>query len=124
MHGKGLPQSMPSAQDYYNRELAGGPREAKRVLKERGLWSERGLVLECPTTQSTRLQPRGWLLCTFGIRKDACRERLKQWATVFCFISSFIASSILLSATGAKQNGLQGEIVDMTLKHWQRCPKP
>ena len=34
---------MSFAQDYYSHELAG-----KRVLKERGLWPERGLVLECP----------------------------------------------------------------------------
>ena len=62
---------------------------------------------------------------TFRIRNDACRKRLKHWVTVFCFISSFIASSILLSATGAEQNGLQGKIVDMTLKHLrQRCLKP
>ena len=64
MHGKGLSQSMSIAQDYYNRELAGKPKGIMRVLKERGLWPERGLVLECPTTQSTRLQPRGWLLCS------------------------------------------------------------
>ena len=63
-------------------------------------------------------------LRTFGARKDACRKRLKHWATVFCFIPSFIASSILLSTTGARQNGLQEKIVDMTLKHSrQRCLK-
>ena len=62
---------------------------------------------------------------TFRIRKDAFRKRLKHWATVFSFIPSFIASSISLSATGAEQNGLQGKIVDMTLKHSrQRCLKP
>ena len=61
----------------------------------------------------------------FRIRKDACRKRLKHWATVFCFIPSFIASSIPWGATGDKQNGLQGNIVDMTLKHSrQRCLKP
>ena len=37
MFGKGLPQSMTFAQDYYNRELAGKLKEMKRVLKERGL---------------------------------------------------------------------------------------
>ena len=45
MHGKGLPQSMPFPLDYYGRGI-------KRVLKERGLWPERGLALECPTTQN------------------------------------------------------------------------
>ena len=55
MHGKELPQSMSFAKGYYNRGLAGKPNGIKRVLKERGLWPERGLVLECPTTQSTRL---------------------------------------------------------------------
>ena len=49
MHGKGLPQSMSFVKDYYNRELAGMPKGIKRVPKERGLWPERGLVLECPT---------------------------------------------------------------------------
>ena len=79
MHGKGLRSQCHLQQDYYNRELAGKLKEIKRAPKERGLWPERGLVLECPTTQSTRLQPRGRLLCTFGIRKDACRKRLKHW---------------------------------------------
>ena len=52
MHGKGLPQSMSFPLDYYNLELAGKPKGIKHVLKERGLWSERGLVLECPTTHN------------------------------------------------------------------------
>ena len=52
MHGKGLPQSMSFSQDYYNHELAGKPKGIKRVLKERGLRPERGLVLECPTTHN------------------------------------------------------------------------
>lgn len=52
MHGKGLPQSMSFPLDYHNLELAGKPKGIKRVLKERGLWPERGLVLECPTTHN------------------------------------------------------------------------
>ena len=36
MHGKGLPQSVSFAQDYYNRELAGKPKGIKRVLKSAG----------------------------------------------------------------------------------------
>ena len=52
MHGKGLLQSMSFPLDYYNRELAGKPKGITRVLKERGLWPERGLVLECPTTHN------------------------------------------------------------------------
>ena len=35
--------------DYYSRELVGKPKRIKHVLKERGLWLERGLVLECLT---------------------------------------------------------------------------
>ena len=54
MHGKGLLQSMSFAQDCYNRELAGRPRGIMRVLKERRLWPERGLVFECPTTHNRR----------------------------------------------------------------------
>ena len=49
MHGNGQPQSMSFAKNYYSRELAGKPKGIKRVLKERGLWPERGLVLECRT---------------------------------------------------------------------------
>ena len=61
----------------------------------------------------------------FRIRNDACRKRMKHWAIVFSFIPSFIASLISLSTTGAEQNGLQGKIVGMTLKHSrQRCLKP
>ena len=52
MHGKGLPQSMSFAKNYYNRKLAGKPKGIKRVLKERGLWLERGLVLQCRTTHN------------------------------------------------------------------------
>ena len=52
MHGKGLPLSMSFAKDHYSRELAVKPNGIKRVLKERGLWPERGLVLECPTTHN------------------------------------------------------------------------
>ena len=59
MHGKGLPQSMSFAQGYYNREIASKPKGIKRVLKERGLWPERGCVGVSNHTQSTRLQPRG-----------------------------------------------------------------
>ena len=52
MHGKGQPHSMSFPLDQHNLELAGKPKGIKRVLKERGLWLGRGLVLECPTTQS------------------------------------------------------------------------
>ena len=49
-HNKGLPQPMSFPLNYYNPQLAGKPKGIKRVLKERGLWPDRGLVLECPTT--------------------------------------------------------------------------
>ena len=49
---------------------------------------------------------------TFRIRKDACRKRLKHWATVFFFIPSFTVNSVLSSAIGAEKNSLQGKIVD------------
>ena len=39
----------------HDRELAGKPKGIKRVLKERGLWPERGLVLECPATHTRRV---------------------------------------------------------------------
>ena len=115
MHGKGLSQSMSFAQDYYNRELAGKPKGIMRVLKERGLWPERGLVLECPTTQLTRLQPRGWLLCSpnsWGREGLSGSERAPEgrgWSTgPLCSV----LSQVSLSATDAEQNGLQGKIVD------------
>ena len=66
------------------------------MLKERGLWLERGLM-DCPTTAIDQaatqrvvamlaefLRQRG----TFRTRKGACRKTLKHWATVF---PSFIA---------------------------------
>ena len=43
---------MPFPLDYHNLELAGKPKGIKRALKERGLWPERGSVLECPTTHN------------------------------------------------------------------------
>ena len=50
IHGKGIPQPMKFPADYHNSELAGKQKGIKCVLKERGLWPERGFVLECPTT--------------------------------------------------------------------------
>jgi len=38
--------------DYYDRDLACKPKGIKRVLQERGLWPERGLVLKCPVTHN------------------------------------------------------------------------
>ena len=38
--------------NYHSLELVGKPKGIKRVLKERGLWPERGLVLQCPTTHN------------------------------------------------------------------------
>ena len=52
MHHKGRPQSISFPPNYHNLELAGKPKGIKRVLKECGLWPERGLVLECPTTHN------------------------------------------------------------------------
>ena len=52
MHRKGLPQLTSFPLGYLDLELAGKPKVIKRVLKERGLWPERGLVLECPTTHN------------------------------------------------------------------------
>ena len=46
MHGKGLLQPMLFPLDFYNRELVGKLKGIKRVLKERGLLPERGLVLD------------------------------------------------------------------------------
>jgi hypothetical protein len=50
IHEKGIPQPMTFPMDYYKRELAGKQKGIKRVLKERGLWPEQGLLLDCPTT--------------------------------------------------------------------------
>ena len=44
MHHKGRPQPMSFPRNYHNLELAGKPKGIKRVLKERGLWPERGLT--------------------------------------------------------------------------------
>ena len=84
MDHKGRPQSMSFPPNYYNPELADKPKRIKHVLKERGLWPERGLGLELPTTHNRPgcsseeaavlaefLGPRG----IFRIRKDGYRGR-------------------------------------------------
>ena len=53
---------------------------------------------------------------TSRIRKVACKRRWRHWATECFFILSFTVSLILLSATGAEQNGLQEKTVGSTLK--------
>ena len=67
MHSKGRPQSMSFPLDYHNLELAGGLNRIKRVLKERGLWLEGGLVLHYPT-------PRNRLSCNSDW--DCCARRV------------------------------------------------
>ena len=121
-----MPQSMSFPLDYYNRELAGKPKGMKCMLKERGLWPERGLVLECPTThidQAVLLRVAAALAGslrqngTSRIRKAACKRRSEHWAAECFFTLSIIVSLILSSATGAEQNGLQEKTVSSTLKH-------
>ena len=116
MHGKGLPQSMPFSSNYYNHELAGKPKGIKRVLKERGLWPERGLVLECSATHN-RLGcgPEGGHCARrileaerdFQDQKGHLQEEVEALGHRVLFTLSFIVSLILSSATGAEQNGLQ-----------------
>ena len=52
IHHKGWPQPISFPPNYHNLELAGKPKGIKRVLKEHGLWPERGLVLECSTAHN------------------------------------------------------------------------
>ena len=96
MYGK-VPQSVSLLLDYYNRELVGKLKGIKRVLKERGLWPERGLVLGCPTTHNRPGCTR-WLLrspSSWG------RTGSRRWAAECFFTLSVIVS--LISA-GAEQN--------------------
>ena len=64
MHHKGRPQSMSFPPNYHNLELAGKPKGIKRVLRGRGLWPERGLVLECPTAHNRPGCDLRGLLCS------------------------------------------------------------
>ena len=54
IHSKGSPQKMTFPADYHNTQLAGKAKGIKRVLKERELWPEQGLLLECPKTQDRK----------------------------------------------------------------------
>ena len=81
MHGKGRPLPPP---DYHNLELAGKPKGMKRALRERGLWLERGFVLERLTTQNRPGCNSEGACCTrrvleeekdFRVRKDAYKRR-------------------------------------------------
>ena len=61
---------------YYSRELAGKPKGIKCVLKERGLWPKRGLVLECPTTYNRPgCAPEGAVLAEFLRQSEISRIR-------------------------------------------------
>jgi hypothetical protein len=85
IHEKGIPQPMKFPAHYYDRDLAGKPKGIMRVLQERGLWPERGLVLKCPVTHNRPgCDHHGSVLVEFleqkrifEIRKDAYRKRLK-----------------------------------------------
>ena len=50
IYRKGTTQPIKFPADYHYSDLAGKQKGIKRVLKERDLWPEQGLVLECPTT--------------------------------------------------------------------------
>ena len=101
IHEKGIPQPMKFPADYYDRDLAGKPKGIKRVLQERGLWPERGLVLKCPVTHNRPGCDHHGGCCArrvlgaekdFRNRKDAYRKRLKTWAIGSFSIQNFIAS--------------------------------
>ena len=114
--------------NYHNLELAGKPKGIKRVLKVRGLWPERGLVLECPTTHNRPGCDSGGGCCArrvpeaesdFQDQKGRLQEDVEALGHHVLFYPSSIVSSILSSAqtTGVEQNGLQGKTADITLKH-------
>ena len=87
MHRKGRPQSTSFPLDHRNLELAGKPKRTKRVLKVRGLWSERCLALERPAAHNRPSCNSKGGFCIrrvleeegiFEIRKDAYRRRQKH----------------------------------------------
>ena len=114
--------------NYHNLELAGKPKGIKRVLEVRGLWPERGLVLECPTAHNRPgCDPEGGCSARRVLeaerdiqdQKGRLQKEVEALGHRVLFYPKFHCALNLSSAqaTGVEQNGLRGEIVGVTLKH-------
>ena len=134
IHGKGLPQLMSFSQNYCNRELAGKSKGIKRMLKERGLWPEQGLVLECATTHNRPgCNPEGGYCARqvlgaergFQDQKARLQKEVGVLGHRVLFYPKFHYGLNFIERYWCRAKWFEGKIVDMALKHSrQRCLKP
>ena len=93
------------------------PEEIKRILKERSLWTERGLVLECPAIHNRPgCAPEGGcysrrvLEAERGFQKGRLQEEAEALGHRVLFYPTFHCELNLSSSNGAEQNGSQEKI--------------
>ena len=109
-----------------NLELAGKPKGTKHVLKERRLWPERGLVLECPITHNRPGCSSEGGCCArrilgaerdFQDQKGWLQEEVEALGHRVLFYPEFHCELNSIERYCVEEDGLPRKIVGTTMKH-------